>query len=70
MRGLEEASVPFSQTSRVAAPLKLETATVGTILISPDFGDVSCDYAAMDAIGQLVADAHILSYSFTFAAVN
>ncbi len=46
-------------SSRVAAPLILETATAGTILVSPDFGDVSCDYAAMDAGGQLVADAHI-----------
>jgi len=46
-------------SSRGAAPLVLATATAGTILVSPDFGDVSCAYAAMDAGGKFVAEAHI-----------
>ena len=46
-------------SSRGAAPLVLATATAGTILVPPDFGDLSRAYSTMDAGGQFVADAHI-----------
>ena len=46
-------------SSRGAAPLVLATATAGTILVPPDFGDLSCAYSTMDAGGQFVADARI-----------